>query len=85
MKTSITSRYKWDTADKENLGDGLTQPELYFWAEEKRRENQFHIDVGHDRKYGLCPTCGNCLCGRKDFRCICPGKTYITPYRVRAR
>ena len=76
----------------ERRGSDITEGELYFWANQKREENLIHIRYGHDRKYGLCPSCGNCLCGNlnftplKSFRCLCAfGKTMVTPHKVRSR
>lgn len=73
-----------------DLGDNLTEGELYFWAGQKRAENLFHMRLGHVTKYGFCRKCGNCLCGNlnftplKSFRCLCIfGKVYATPYKVR--
>jgi len=68
-----------------DLGDGLTEAELYHWARIKRSENQLHRDIGHERKYGFCRLCDNCLCGRmKQFICRCAeGKKQVSPYRIR--
>lgn len=68
-----------------DLGDGLTEVELYFWADRKYEQNRPHFLRGHL----FCDKCKNCLCGKKlsgdvGFRCMCAfGKTLVTPYRIR--
>jgi len=67
------------------LGEGLTEAELYFWADLKREQNLEHFHRGHD----ICTKCKNCRCGRRllndhGFRCMCDvGKKMVTPYRIR--
>lgn len=69
----------------EDMGEGLTSGEYFFWQTQKRNENLRHRYGGHDR---FCPTCHNCLCGEPDkrFKCVCgEGKVWISPYRLRRR
>lgn len=74
----------------DDLGGGLTEEELYFWALRKRRQNLEHYKRATEA-HPPCPTCKNCLCGRKlpddqGFRCVCgAGLIFITPYRLRLR
>lgn len=77
-------QYEYLTQD---LG-GITEGEVYFWAEKKRDENLLHRSVGHDRRFGFCPKCDNCLCtewGRtKQFRCMCSqGRRMVSPHHIR--
>jgi hypothetical protein len=66
-----------------DLGEGLTEAELYFWADQKRAQNLPCFLAGHT----LCPKCRNCSCfdrGTYGFRCMCAfGKKMVTPYRIR--
>ena len=81
----LTSRSPWDT-HTEDLGDGLAEGELYFWAEIKGKENKQHVVAGHNETYGRCRTCDNCLCPEMQRRWTCrcaAGKKQITPYRIR--
>jgi hypothetical protein len=69
----------------EDLGEGLTDGEYFFWQEQKRNENLSHRGRGHTF---FCPACKNCLCDdpSKRFKCICAsGKIWATPYRIRMR
>jgi hypothetical protein len=75
-----------DEREEGDLGEGLTEAELYFWADKKREQQEPHWRK-HPQK--LCSKCRNCLCGRKlrgdaGFRCMCDaGRKLVTPYRVR--
>jgi hypothetical protein len=66
-----------------DLGDGLTEAELYWWADRKREQNLPCYLAGHQ----LCPKCRNCSCFDHvtgAFRCLCAfGKKMVTPYRIR--
>lgn len=85
--TTLRSPYEHLVGEDQDLGEGLSTAELFFWAERKRQQNYPHFKRGHR----ICPTCKNCLCGRTlspdfGFRCICDtGKSYVTPYRIRFR
>lgn len=82
----ITSRgqFDWMTGKDHQLGEGLTEAELYHWAAIKRNENRQHRDLGHDKLYGWCRECDNCLCGWSRFSCRCTaGRVTVTPYRIR--
>ena len=69
--------YKHLTAD---LGEGLTEGELYFWSALKKIENMPHRKAGHT----MCARCDNCLDGDARWRCLCGiGRKYVTPYRIR--
>lgn len=76
---------RWEHA-QEDLGEGLTEAELYFWAEIKRNENLQHVEAGHNLSFGRCSTCDNCLCPAMQTRWACrcaAGKKQVTPYRIR--
>jgi len=64
----------------EDLGQGMTEAELYFWATEKRKEGLLHRSRGHEN---FCQSCKACLCGSFRWKCICAsGRKYVTPYRI---
>jgi len=81
----LASPYEHLTGEDQQLGEGLTTAELFYWADKKRQQNEPHWLKNHE----FCRRCKNCLCGRRlipfyGFRCICDtGKTYVTPYRIR--
>lgn len=79
-------RLDWAEFNKEDeptdLGEGLTEEELYFWADIKREQNTPCVLKGHR----LCDKCKNCRCFDHSvgFRCLCAfGKKMVTPYRIR--
>lgn len=83
---TATIRSQYEHLDKENLGDGLTESELYFWATQHGKENRVCQDAGHFEKYGWCRSCKNPLCPDTRWHCRCSaGKNQITPYRIRRR
>lgn len=69
-----------------DLGEGLTETELYWWADRKRAQQYPHF-MKHPQK--LCPKCRNCLCGKTlrddaGFRCMCDfGRKMVAPNRIR--
>jgi hypothetical protein len=82
----VTSRGDYDhlTGADNQLGEGLTEAELYFWAAIKKSENREHRELGHDKTYGWCRECDNCRCGWSRFACRCSaGRVTLTPYRIR--
>ena len=78
---------------RQDLGNGLTEGMLYVAATAKRAENLLHFSIPkHVARFGICPSCGNCQCGRlnytplKTFVCLCgEGKTMSTPTIIRRR
>lgn len=89
------SRTAWDgmTAD---LGDNLTEGELYFWSIDRARQNRAHLDQFPHHQRIWCNKCNNCTCdkaglgaqvlGFTQFRCICAsGYRMVTPYKLRRR
>lgn len=86
MRTTRLLNWEEDNLQSDGeLGEGLTEAELYFWADRKREQNWEHFR----RRHELCPRCKNCLCGERlphdaGFRCVCAfGKKMLTPYRIR--
>lgn len=86
-QTTLRSPYEHLVGEDHDLGDGLSEAELYFWAERKRAQNFPHFEQNHT----FCGWCKNCLCNRPlspnfGFRCVCDsGKSMLTPYRIRFR
>ena len=83
---AVTSGYRTQFDNRtEDMGEGLTDGEYFFWQTAKRNENLVHRDRGHTQ---FCQTCFNCKCGEPDkrFKCVCgEGKVWLTPYRLRKR
>lgn len=76
-----------------DLGGGLTEGQLYIGSFARRDENLFHLSFpGHVFRFGVCPTCGNCRCGKlnytpiKTFNCYCAsGMKQVTATILRPR